>query len=218
MIPPADVDDGVRKVKLLDMIIHGFFLLRKHSPSERASRHETASNHSPTYLISQPHDAPRRAHGDETAGDKSLHTSPFGSLCQGDLILLLSRANAADDNVDVIDSIHQFLLGRFQITLANADTTILEGQKGRFMDRLGPYKSIYLLERKEEAFCQRGSSCDYPMTIFLTNWPSSKSPFVMEPPVSPVTPTTRTFVLAMVVLMNDRLCVLPVDTRVRLYF
>lgn len=88
------------------------------------------------------------------------------------------------------------------------------------MDRLGPYESIYLLERKEEAFCQRGSSCDYPnaMTIFLTNWPSSKSPFVMEPPVSPVTPTTRTFVLAMVVLTNDRLCVLPAKTEVRMLF
>lgn len=105
----------------------------------------------PTYLIAQPHHPTRRGHGDETAGNESLHTTLLCGLGEGNLILLLSGADAANDDINLCQQLDELLLGRLQVTLADLDAPFLEFNHGGLVYGSGADESVDFLEPEIES-------------------------------------------------------------------
>lgn len=99
----------------------------------------------PTYLIPQPHDPTWRGDRDETAGNKPLNTSLLRGLGEGDLVLLLCGTDTADDNVDTGEGIGQSLFGALEVAFTDLNTTVLQGEDGRFLNGSGTHESVQFL-------------------------------------------------------------------------
>ena len=98
-----------------------------------------------TYLVPQPHDPTWRRDRDETAGNETLHTRLLRGLGEGDLVLLLCGTDTTDDNVDTGEGIGQGLFGALEVAFTDLDTTILQGEDGRFLNGSGTHESVQFL-------------------------------------------------------------------------
>lgn len=78
------------------------------------------------YLVTQPHHTTGGCNGDETTGNESLDADFLRRLGQRDLVLLLSRADTADDDIDLGQRLDQLLLACLQVAFPDGNTTILQ--------------------------------------------------------------------------------------------
>lgn len=122
-----------------------FFLRHCGKPEERRENKDCVWWCWQTYLIPQPHDTTWRGDRDETAGDKTLNTSLLCGLGEGDLILLLCGTDTADDNVDTGEGIGQGLFGALEVAFTDLNTTVLQGEDGRFLNRSGTHEGVQFL-------------------------------------------------------------------------
>lgn len=102
--------------------------------SEKKVGREQPDGRGWTYLISQPHDSTGRGDRDETAGNETLDANLLCGFGERDLVLLLSRADTADDNVDTLESIGEGLFGALEVAFADLDTSFLQRDDGGFLD------------------------------------------------------------------------------------
>lgn len=98
-----------------------------------------------TYLISQPHDSTRGCNSDEATGNESLDTGFLCSLGERNLILLLRGTYTTDHDVDPSKGSSQCLFGAFQVTFADLNSTLLQGNDGRFLDGTGTDQGVDFL-------------------------------------------------------------------------
>lgn len=133
LVPPTHIDEGVGQPDLADLVVNNFFL------SERVSfrRESCGGGILSSYLVAQPHHTTGRCRGDETTGNKPLHVHLLRGLGEGDLVLLLRGADAADDDIDAVQRFDELLLGRLQVTFANFDPSFLQSQNGGFVGGRG---------------------------------------------------------------------------------
>jgi hypothetical protein len=105
------------------------------------AKHDGISN----YLVSEPHNPTRWCHRDETTWNESLDTGFLRCVGDGDLILLLSRSDTANDDIDIGERLFEFLLGRFQITFTDVYSLVLQGENRWFLSRAGSNKGVNFL-------------------------------------------------------------------------
>lgn len=100
-----------------------------------------------TYLVSQPHDPTGRSDRDERTWHESLNSRPLGGFGEGDLVLLLCRSHAADDDIDTGQSLRKGLLRGFQVASDDFDASFLQSDNGGFLDRSQSDESVNFLRR-----------------------------------------------------------------------
>lgn len=108
------------------------------------------------------------------------------------MVLLIRWPNAADHDVNSVEDVEKLRLWRFQIAFADYHTTVLQRDKSRLPERCGAYESVNLLAVIMTT--PLASEHRPNRSAILTKFPASSKPFAIEPPVSPVAPTSRTFV------------------------
>ena len=113
--------------------------------SEKKVGREQPGGRGWTYLISQPHDSTGRGDRDETAGNETLDANLLCGFGERDLVLLLSRADTTDDNVDSLKGIGERLFGALEVAFADLDTSFLQRDDGRFLDGSGTDESVEFL-------------------------------------------------------------------------
>ena len=91
--------------------------------------------HQASYLVTQPHHTTRGRDSDETTRNKSLDTDFLGRLGQRNLVLLLGRADAANNNIDVGQRFDELLLWGLEITFSDRNTSLLQLDDGGLVDR-----------------------------------------------------------------------------------
>lgn len=154
LVPPANIDDGVRKAELLDVVVDNFFLLKKKQKKTLEMLERSSNSMAENYLVPQPHDTTGWCDGDETAGDESLNTGLLRCVGDGDLVLLFCRTDTADYDIDIGQRLLEFLFCRFQVTFANVHSLVLQGENGRFLSRTGPNKGVdFLYDEGKSEFC-----------------------------------------------------------------
>lgn len=98
-----------------------------------------------THLVTKPHHSARRRDGNETARHEALDSGLLGSLCERDLLELVGGTDGADDDIDVLEGLEELFLRCGHVTLADLDTSLLEGGQGRLGRRSRSNESIDFL-------------------------------------------------------------------------
>lgn len=115
-----------------------------------------------SYLITEPHDTARWADSNESTGHETLHTGLFGSLGEGNLVLLFGGTDTADDHINSSQRLDKLFLGGLQVAFPNLASPILKARDSRLLGRYWTNQGNNFLSRQ-----RRGINIK---DTFLSSW------------------------------------------------
>lgn len=82
--------------------------------------------------------------------------------------MLLCWANAANNNIDTLESIGECLFRCLEVAFADLDTSVLQGNDGRFLDGSGTDKGVEFLVKESVRYIFLSSFYFVPSHFLLS--------------------------------------------------